>query len=225
MTSIIYTFSKEEIKKVIESSYTIKEAINKLGLRDVGNNRKTFFRYVTKILLEKELEDLRERSKQEGIKKRVSTRTIPDDKVFCKNSSLARRHLIRRILSRNLFPYRCKHCGNEGKWNNKGLVLQLEHINGVANDNRLDNLCFLCPNCHSQTKTFAGRQLRKKPTKEERQKIRDIAFSIKKQEFLKKLSLCLQDVDKDKYGSLKKIADYFGVSHTHMRRLLKKYSD
>jgi hypothetical protein len=35
-------------------------------------------------------------------------------------------------------------------------VLQLEHVNGVNNDNRPQNLCFLCPSCHSQTSTFCG---------------------------------------------------------------------
>jgi hypothetical protein len=42
-------------------------------------------------------------------------------------------------------------------WNNKKLVLHIEHINGISNDNRIENLCFLCPNCHSQTDTYGGR--------------------------------------------------------------------
>ncbi len=46
-------------------------------------------------------------------------------------------------------------------WNNKEIVLQLEHINGVNNDNRPQNLCFLCPSCHSQTSTFTGRNSKK----------------------------------------------------------------
>ena len=41
------------------------------------------------------------------------------------------------------------------------MVLQLEHINGVHNDNRIEKLCFLCPNCHSQTSTYAGKKLKK----------------------------------------------------------------
>jgi hypothetical protein len=46
-------------------------------------------------------------------------------------------------------------------WNNKGLVLQLDHINGVHNDNRVENLRILCPNCHSQTDTFCAKNIKK----------------------------------------------------------------
>ncbi len=48
-------------------------------------------------------------------------------------------------------------CGNKGNHNGKSLSLHLDHKNGVNNDNRLDNLRFLCPNCHSQTETYSGK--------------------------------------------------------------------
>lgn len=45
----------------------------------------------------------------------------------------------------------------EPVWNNKALCLELDHINGDSGDNRQENLRFLCPNCHSQTITYCGR--------------------------------------------------------------------
>ena len=54
-----------------------------------------------------------------------------------------------------------RQCGNEGFWNGKKLVLQLEHKNGIHNDHRVENLCFLCPNCHSQTDTYSGKNIGK----------------------------------------------------------------
>jgi 5-methylcytosine-specific restriction endonuclease McrA len=51
-------------------------------------------------------------------------------------------------------------CGQQPMWNGKQLVLILDHINGINNDNRLENLRLLCPNCNSQTPTFAGRNAR-----------------------------------------------------------------
>jgi 5-methylcytosine-specific restriction endonuclease McrA len=49
--------------------------------------------------------------------------------------------------------------------NNKSISLQLDHINGIRTDNRLENLRLLCPNCHSQTETFCGKNNRKKKEK------------------------------------------------------------
>lgn len=70
--------------------------------------------------------------------------------------------LKKRILEAQLLDYKCDICGNEGEWQGKELVLQLDHINGNHLDHRLENLRFLCPNCHSQTETFCTRQPRTK---------------------------------------------------------------
>ena len=80
--------------------------------------------------------------------------------MFSKNSTSNRNHIKNRIIKENLMKYECE-CGNTGEWKGKKLVLQLEHKNGDTLDNRLENLTFLCPNCHSQTSTFSGRNAKK----------------------------------------------------------------
>jgi DNA-binding CsgD family transcriptional regulator/5-methylcytosine-specific restriction endonuclease McrA len=72
-----------------------------------------------------------------------------------------RRNLKRRLIDAGLLATHCKHCGIQ-EWRGMPLSLQLHHVNGVRNDNRLENLALLCPNCHSQTKTFSGRNGRRK---------------------------------------------------------------
>lgn len=82
------------------------------------------------------------------------------DNYFCINSSVTRNNVKNLILKLNLLEYKCKECGIND-WNKKILSLHLDHINGIRNDNRLENLRFLCPNCHSQTDTYCGGNLNK----------------------------------------------------------------
>lgn len=91
-------------------------------------------------------------------------RKIPMDQILVSNSTYARHNLKRRLIEENLLHYKCNCCSNEGIHNDKPLVLQLDHINGINNDHRLENLRFLCPNCHTQQDTYAAKNIVKKKT-------------------------------------------------------------
>lgn len=67
-------------------------------------------------------------------------------------------YLKRIIKEYNLLEYKCTEC-NITKWNNKELTLELDHIDGQAHNCKIENLRFLCPNCHSQTDTFRGKSI------------------------------------------------------------------
>ena len=69
-------------------------------------------------------------------------------------------------------PYQCGDCGTPSTWNGKELRLQVDHTNGKTWDNRSENLKILCPNCHAQTDTFCGRNLRSRPDAEQKSKYR-----------------------------------------------------
>jgi endogenous inhibitor of DNA gyrase (YacG/DUF329 family) len=55
------------------------------------------------------------------------------------------------------FGEKCSECGQESSWNNKPLVLQLDHIDGDSDNNFPSNIRMLCPNCHSQTENFGSK--------------------------------------------------------------------
>ena len=80
-----------------------------------------------------------------------------DEEVFVADSSYARHHIKSRILGGNLIEYHCEYCGLGPEWQGKPMPLILDHINGVNNDNRLENLRFVCSNCDSQLDTYKSR--------------------------------------------------------------------
>lgn len=81
---------------------------------------------------------------------------LPYSKITSSNS------IKKTIIRDGLIPYICEQCKNTGEHLGKILVLHLDHINGNKKDHRLENLRFLCPNCHSQTHTYCGRNVNRK---------------------------------------------------------------
>ena len=81
---------------------------------------------------------------------------VPNEIMFAENSTYANEVIKQRIVAGNLLEYKCSKCSIDN-WQNETIVLDLDHINGNNRDNRLENLRYLCPNCHSQTDTYKGR--------------------------------------------------------------------
>lgn len=80
-----------------------------------------------------------------------------NDELFTADSERVRSVIRKRILRDNLIDYTCSECGSEPEWRGAPMSLVLDHINGVNNDHRLENLRFLCPNCNHQQPTYAGK--------------------------------------------------------------------
>jgi hypothetical protein len=85
-------------------------------------------------------------------------RRLPLDIILVANSAyMSMWNLKRRLMSGGLLQAKCSECGLT-EW--RGSRLVLDHVNGDPRDHRLENLRLLCPNCNSQTPTFAGRNKR-----------------------------------------------------------------
>lgn len=157
MTNKIYSLTDEQFADIVKNSTNISEILFKLGYTVKGNS--WGYSQIKKRMIDLNLNYSNFKGKS-AIKQSNSNSKINSEKLFKVNSKHNRNTLRRRIISENLIPYRCKICGIS-KWNNKTLSLELDHVNGINTDNRLENLRFLCPNCHSQTFTYGSRNQQK----------------------------------------------------------------
>jgi hypothetical protein len=77
----------------------------------------------------------------------------PLEVLLQRDAPRGRWNLKRRLIAASLKREVCEECGISS-WRGRPLSLALHHVNGDRNDNRLENLALLCPNCHSQTDNF-----------------------------------------------------------------------
>lgn len=155
---ILDNLDLSEIQSKLNESKSFREFLLKIGSSSNGSGS---YKSIKNQLIKLGIE-IPEFSYEN--KNRVNIK-ICDDEVFIENSIFSRQHLKERIIKNKMIDYKCDECGNDGKWNGEKLSLHLEHKNGVNDDNRLINLTFLCPNCHSQTKTYSGKNKKRKEKK------------------------------------------------------------
>lgn len=153
--SIIWKVSKEILLKYIKESSSTQELLAHFGFTSKGSNTRT----------------LKARLDNDNIilnwpkKKRIYRPSRKLEEILSNGSEVGSSALKKRLFKENLIKNICYICKQLPMWNNKVLVLQLDHINGISNDNRIENLRILCPHCHSQTDNFAGknRKIKRQP--------------------------------------------------------------
>lgn len=151
-------YTKELLEPIVKNSKSFRQVLEKLGLNFTGGGQSYIKHKV--ITLGLDISHFTGKAWNKG------TTIFDNDKlghkhttesIFCVNSGVFRSRLRDLVKSANLLPYRCNKC-QLSEWLDADIILHLDHINGTNNDNRLENLRWLCPNCHSQTETYCRKK-------------------------------------------------------------------
>lgn len=156
--SPIWKISDEELRTVVENSKMISEILGHFQLKNKGCNYRTLYKRLdhSKISINHIPRGLNSNRKRPV----GGQKQIPLEEVLVENSTYSRGILKKRLIKEGLLEKKCYVCKCDDEWLGKPLTLVIDHINGKSDDNRLENLRLLCPNCNSQTETFCGRNRR-----------------------------------------------------------------
>jgi hypothetical protein len=147
-------YSEGQARAAIAASYSYTEALRRLGMCTSGNGRHALPRHAEEIWLTPV--DHFDRNARKG-----GGPAIPLDQILVESSRCSNRgNLKRRLFATGLKTRACELCGQGELWHGRRMSLILDHINGVRDDNRLENLRIVCPNCNATLDTHCGRNLR-----------------------------------------------------------------
>ena len=143
-------YEEKYFRDVIDNSISFLEIHKKLGLSKHGNNRVTIKKYIE--LYNINISHL-ENSHLEHTTNLKIKNTIPLVNILTENSTYQTNSLKNRLYKEGLKNHFCELCGQNEIWNGAKMSLILDHINGVNNDNRIENLRIVCPNCNATLPT------------------------------------------------------------------------
>ncbi len=153
----------ENLAEIVKDCYSYRQVLKKLELKEAGGNYKTLKKAIKDFDV-----DISHFTKQGWLKgkKNPYSRGRKLDEILIDGSYVNTHRLKKRLLEKDFLIEKCYICNCEPVWLGKKLVLILDHINGKNDDNRLENLRLLCPNCNSQQETFCGKNKKLKKLKE-----------------------------------------------------------
>lgn len=148
-----YSYTEIDLREAVKNNRSARAAMMAVGLSGEGAGYKPFMRLVKLLQL-----DTSHWTGQAYLKGKRHAYTSPKklEEILKENTHYQSYKLGKRLVREGLVAKLCSNCGII-EWQGQELSLHLDHINGDNEDNRLENLRLLCPNCHSLTNTYCGK--------------------------------------------------------------------
>jgi hypothetical protein len=144
----------EEIRAAVAASRSLAQTLEGLGIRRGGNQARLRERIQGMGL---DVSHLVGQGWRKGSQAPVRPPT-PLCELLVDGRFGATDRLKKRLIAEGIKARECEICHLD-RWNGRPIPLELDHVNGKRDDNRLRNLRILCPNCHAQTATYRGRNI------------------------------------------------------------------
>ncbi|MFB6305509.1 MAG: HNH endonuclease signature motif containing protein, partial [Flavobacteriales bacterium] len=150
-------YREEQIREAVNNSICLADVMKNLGLSPKGGNYVIVKKYIAKYDIDTSHFDqykrIRERAKNNPKPRKKSL-----DELLVNGSKISSSKLKERLYEEGVKERKCELCGQGEKWNGMTISLILDHINGVNNDNRWENLRIVCPNCNAGLPTHCRNQ-------------------------------------------------------------------
>ncbi len=146
-------YSEAQARSAVAASLSFAETLRKLGLCETGGNWRTLRIWIGRWDIATNHFDSRAAQRQGLIR-----RPQPLEEILVEGSTYSRKHLKNRLYREGVKERRCEICGQSELWNGGRMSLILDHINGVRDDHRIENLRIVCPNCAATFDTHCGRK-------------------------------------------------------------------
>jgi len=146
-----YKYSEEILIKVCKESYNYRQCLQKLGISPAGGNYFTLKKRIKQLNIDISHFTFNNNTKGKkfGPKRKI-------EEYLSNSRFISTYKLKKRLISEKIFDYKCYNCLRI-TWLGEPIPLELHHVNGDSSDNSLNNLTLLCPNCHSQTDNYRGK--------------------------------------------------------------------